>query len=122
MAGLFFAPYAYRLDKYNWSMKRDTKNMQVMRVLRTVIDPELGINIVDLGLVYRITVEDGNRVSIAMTLTTPGCPLAGMFDQLVGDAVQQLPWVERVSIQLTFDPPWTQEMMSEEARAQLGFD
>lgn len=94
---------------------------QVLERLREVIDPELGVNIVDLGLVYNVTVDKG-KVSILMTLTTPGCPLAGVFDELVSEAVGKLEGVGDISVELTFDPPWTQELMSEEAKAQLGFE
>ena len=93
--------------------------------LKTVIDSELGVNIVDLGLVYKVKVKSQKskvKVYILMTLTTPGCPLAGVLDQLVGDAIRDIEEVTDVSIELTFDPPWAQEMMSEEVRAELGFD
>ncbi len=93
----------------------------VLSKLRTVIDPELGVNIVDLGLIYEVLVREG-KVKVLMTLTTPGCPLADMFDELVGGAVRDIKGVSGVDVELTFDPPWTQEMMSEEARAELGFD
>lgn len=102
----------------------------VLARLKQVIDPELGVNIVDLGLVYDVTIKRSRQrsagtptadVSILMTLTTPGCPLAGVFDRLVGDAVRDIEGVGEVSIGLTFDPPWTPEVMSEEAKATLGF-
>lgn len=92
----------------------------VTEKLREVIDPEMGVNIVDLGLIYDVSVDRGN-VRILMTLTTPGCPLASVFDQLVGDAVREIEGVGDVSIELTFDPPWTQDLMSEEVKAELGF-
>jgi len=89
--------------------------------LRKVVDPELGINIVDLGLVYKISVQ-GGEVSVLMTLTTPGCPLGSVFEKLVVRSIRELSGVSKVSVTLTFDPPWTAELMSKEARAQLGFD
>ena len=95
---------------------------QVWDKLRKVIDPELKINIVDLGLVYKVTV--GKKIHILMTLTSPGCPLAGMFEALVKHALKQLPRIDvdrDVQIELTFDPPWTSDMMSEAAKAELGF-
>ena len=95
---------------------------QVWERLRTVMDPELKINIVDLGLVYKVTV--GEKIHILMTLTTPGCPLAGMFDTLIKHALKKLPGIDvdrDVQIELTFDPPWTSDMMSEAAKAELGF-
>ena len=89
-------------------------------VLKTVIDPELGINIVDLGLVYGIYEQDG-RYLIEMTLTTPGCPLAPYFLEQVPLALEVNAGLPEgsASVQFTFDPPWTHEMMSETARLQL---
>ena len=88
--------------------------------LESVIDPELGINIVDLGLIYNIKIEE-KKISVDMTLTTPGCPLAGM---LAGSAEQALresfPDVD-VEISLVWDPPWTPDMLSSEAKEQLGY-
>ena len=100
--------------------------------LKTVIDPELNVNIVDLGLVYDVSVQEiqteaGKKpfVHILMTLTTPGCPLAGVFDGMVRGSLEGLPGLDAtrdVDIELTFDPPWLPDMMSEEVRAELGFD
>lgn len=89
--------------------------------LRTVYDPEIPVNIVELGLVYEIKISDANAVDIVMTLTAPACPVAGdiIFD--VQTKVASLPGVSDVHVQLTFDPPWSKEMMSEEARLELGF-
>jgi metal-sulfur cluster biosynthetic enzyme len=78
----------------------------VTDALRTVLDPELGLSIVDLGLVYGIDVV-GRTVTITMTLTAPGCPLHGVMTQWVAHAVRALPGVEQVAVNLTFDPPWT---------------
>ncbi len=99
--------------------------------LKRVMDPELHVDIVSLGLIYEVTVRPvqtstGERQSIhvLLTLTTPGCPLAGMFDTMIKDALAVLPGVDPqqdVTIELTFDPPWIPAMMSEEARAVLGF-
>jgi metal-sulfur cluster biosynthetic enzyme len=107
----------------------------IRQALTQVIDPELGIDIVKLGLIYRIEIaeeaKEGKaqlpqpRVTIVMTLTTPGCPLAMVFDQMVRDALFGIPDLDAdkdVAIQLTFDPPWVPDMMDAEARAELGFD
>ena len=91
--------------------------------LEQVIDPELNISIVKLGLIYDVKVEP--KIYIKMTLTTPGCPLAGVFDQMVRDALYGLPDInvdQDVTIELTFDPPWVPDMMDAEAKAELGFD
>ena len=100
----------------------------VTDLLRKVLDPELGIDIVSLGLIYKVSVAistlEKTTVTILMTLTTPGCPLADSFDSLVRQALLPLPGIdpeEDVIIQLTFDPPWVRDMMSEEAKAELGF-
>lgn len=91
--------------------------------LKNVIDPELGINIVDLGLLYDVTINDDGTVHVLMTLTTPGCPLHEVFRDEVTDKVSRLePFTEDdIEVELTFDPPWSQEKMSDEARAELGF-
>jgi metal-sulfur cluster biosynthetic enzyme len=100
--------------------------------LATVKDPELGVDIVSLGLIYDVSVsvkqtEAGPRdsVFILLTLTTPGCPLAGVFDPMIRDSLRGLGDLdadEEVVIELTFDPPWVVDMMSDEAKAELGFD
>ncbi len=98
---------------------------QVWKKLKTVMDPEMMINIVDLGLIYEVKVnqeEDGTgKVKILMTLTSPGCPLAAVFDELVGQPIRGMKEVSGCEIQITFDPPWSMAKMTEEARAELGF-
>lgn len=101
---------------------------QVREILSQVNDPELNVNIVDLGLIYDIGLKpkspkDKARVQITMTLTTPGCPLGGWFVETVRRALVDGLKIksEQVMVEITFDPPWSQELMSEEAKAQLGF-
>lgn len=94
---------------------------QVADACRTVFDPEIPVNIFDLGLVYTILINDESEVAITMTLTAPGCPVAGEMPGWVSDAVESLPGVKAVKIDMTFDPPWGMEMMSDEARLELGF-
>ena len=92
----------------------------IREALRQVLDPEIGVNIVDLGLVYRIEV-DGARVRIAMTMTSPACPLAGYLKDLVTSAIRdRVPDVTEVDIVVEWEPPWDPDMMSDEARRQLG--
>lgn len=94
----------------------------VRDALREVIDPELGINIVDLGLVYGIAI-DGARVRIAMTMTTPACPLLDYLKELVLSAVtSRIPEVQEVDIDVVWEPPWNPDMMSDKARTQLDGD
>jgi FeS assembly SUF system protein len=94
---------------------------QVEDVLRTVHDPEIPVNIYDLGLVYEIKVEGGNKVRVTMTLTAPACPVADSIVFEVQQKLEAIPGVEDAYVLLTFDPPWTREMMSEEAKLELGF-
>ena len=93
----------------------------VVEACRTVFDPEIPVNIYDLGLVYTVAIDSENAVNIAMTLTAPGCPVAGEMPGWVADAVNSVPGVKQVDVAMTFDPPWGMEMMSDEARLELGF-
>jgi FeS assembly SUF system protein len=107
----------------NTIMSRDTASLRdrVEETLRTVYDPEIPVNIFDLGLVYETMIGDDGRVKITMTLTAPACPAAG---EIIHDVQQKIEAIEGVAdchVQLTFDPPWTKEMMTEEARLELGF-
>lgn len=93
----------------------------VVEACRTVFDPEIPVNIYDLGLVYTITIDAENVVKVIMTLTAPGCPVAGEMPGWVQDAVGAVPGVKDVEIEMTFDPQWGMDMMSDEARLELGF-
>lgn len=94
-------------------------NQKIFVELKKVLDPELGINIVDLGLIYGIKIKD-DKVTVKMTLTTPGCPLLPHFETEVKKAVKKVKNVKSVIINLTFNPVWTPEKMTKEARVQLG--
>jgi FeS assembly SUF system protein len=93
----------------------------VVEACRTVFDPEIPVNIFDLGLVYTVEIAEAGDVNVVMTLTAPGCPVAGEMPGWVGDAVESVPGVKSVQVAMTFDPPWGMEMMSDEARLELGF-
>lgn len=93
---------------------------QIEEVLQTIQDPEIPVSIMELGLVYSIKLDDG-VVWITMTLTAPACPVAGEIIQEVQRKVETIEGVKQVHVTLTFDPPWTRDMMSEEARLELGF-
>ena len=93
----------------------------VREALKDVYDPELQYNIIDLGLVYDVQINDGS-VHILMTLTTPACPIGPMLIDQVQEIVGFLPGVKDVDVEIAFDPPWSPEMMSEGARADMGFD
>ena len=91
----------------------------IVAALKTVYDPEIPSDIYELGLIYKIDVDDDRNVAIEMTLTAPGCPVAGEMPQWVENAVASVPGVGQVSVKLTFDPPWEQSRMSDEARLAL---
>lgn len=94
---------------------------QIKEVLATVYDPELKpANILDLGLVYEIITKEGGIAKVVMTLTAPGCPVAGDIIDEVQRKVAAIPGVTEALVELTFDPPWTKDMMSEEAKLELG--
>jgi metal-sulfur cluster biosynthetic enzyme len=91
----------------------------LMNALRAVVDPEIGYNIVDLGLVYEVTKDDDNGVHILMTLTSMGCPLTELIHQQCSLVLGALPGVEQVDVEFTFDPPWSTEMMTDYVREEL---
>lgn len=93
----------------------------IVEACRTVYDPEIPVNIYDLGLIYTIAVTPENEVTIRMTLTAPGCPVAGEMPGWVADAINALPGVKQVDVHMTFEPQWGMDMMSDEARLELGF-
>ncbi|MCZ7675524.1 MAG: SUF system Fe-S cluster assembly protein [Roseovarius sp.] len=93
----------------------------IVEACRSVYDPEIPVNIYDLGLVYTIDISDNNAVHVTMTLTAPGCPVAGEMPGWVADAIAPVEGVQQVDVDLTWDPPWGMDMMSDEARLELGF-
>lgn len=95
---------------------------EVWDILKTIPDPELGVSLVDLGLIYNVKVDTENRVFITMTLTTIGCPLYDVIEKEITEKVGKIPLVTDVELDLTFDPPWSLEKMSDTAKAHLGVD
>jgi metal-sulfur cluster biosynthetic enzyme len=93
---------------------------EVREVLKTVYDPEIPVNVVDLGLIYDVQVNENNDVYVMMTLTFPGCGMGPFIAQQAEWAIQEIDGVEDVEIEMVFDPPWSPELISEEAKAQLG--
>ena len=93
---------------------------RVVEALRTVFDPEIPVNIYDLGLVYRCDVDEKGAVEVDMTLTAPGCPVAQTFPDVVEAAVRRVPGVTDVLVDVVWEPPWTMDRMTDEARLQLG--
>jgi metal-sulfur cluster biosynthetic enzyme len=98
----------------------DLTTDRVLDALKNVYDPELGINIVDLGLVYDVAITDGN-VHVEYALTTMGCPIGPLIEQQMQAILEQLPGVRMVDADMVLRPPWSPEMMSEEAKAALGY-
>jgi len=93
----------------------------VMEALKTVVDPEVGISIIDLGLVYDVNVVDDKKVFVNMTLTTPGCPMAQVIAKDAERTVSMIEGLEVVQVNLVWDPPWTPDMMSDDAKRMLGW-
>ena len=94
---------------------------KIVEKLRTVYDPEIPVNIYDLGLIYNIKVEPTADVFVKMTLTSPGCPAAGTLPGEVEDKIVVIPGIKNVKVEVVWDPTWDKEMMSEAAKLQLGF-
>ena len=99
----------------------DKRIDQIIDNLKEVYDPEIPVNVYDLGLIYNVDVDESNTASIIMTLTAPGCPVADMLVEEITQAAQSVDTIETVNVDLTFEPPWEKSMMSEEARLELGF-
>ena len=94
---------------------------EVLAKIQPILDPELGISIVDLGLIYDVTIDADNSVIVKMTLTTIGCPLFSLIAEPIKSNVKDIKGVTEVLVELTFEPPWGPEKMSEEAKIQMGF-
>ena len=92
----------------------------IVQAIRTVYDPEIPVNLYDLGLIYRISISDENEVEVDMTLTAPGCPVAGEMPGMVAEVIEPLPGIKTVDVQLVWDPPWDMSRLSDEARVDLG--
>ena len=95
---------------------------EVVKALRTVFDPEIPVNIYDLGLIYALNVDENAFLHIKMTLTAPSCPVAGILPGEVEAKVRSVPGITGVKLELVWDPPWDRSMMSDAAKLELGFD
>ncbi len=93
----------------------------IVESIRTVYDPEIPVNIFDLGLIYTVEINEDSEVRVLMSLTAPGCPVAGEMPGWVAEAIEPLPGVKHVEVELVWEPPWGMDMMSDEARLELGF-
>ena len=94
---------------------------EILKVIKEIFDPEIPVNIYDLGLIYEIDVDDYDNVDIKMTLTAPNCPVADSMPNEVKEKVKAIEGVNKVNIEMVFDPPWSASMMSEEAKLVLGY-
>ena len=103
-------------------MSEDTKitKEMILEKLKEVIDPEIGIDVVNLGLIYEVKINPDNTVYVKMTMTTPGCPLTMWLLQAVEQKILEIPGVKDAEIELTFDPPWTPDRISKEIKKRLG--
>ena len=95
--------------------------IKVIEEIKKIYDPEIPVNIYELGLIYDIKVDQKNNVKVNMTLTTPNCPVADSLPLEVENKIKTLPEVTDAKVELTFDPPWNRDLMSEEAKLELGF-
>ena len=94
---------------------------KIVRELKSIFDPEIPVDIYELGLIYDVFVNEDNEVKILMTLTTPNCPVAETLPQEVEEKIKSIDEVKTAEVEITFDPPWTKDLMSEEAKLELGF-
>lgn len=102
-------------------MTKFETEVKIVEVLKTVFDPEIPVNVYDLGLIYRIDVGENGAVALEMTLTAPNCPAADFIVEDVHQKVESVEGVNKVTINLVFEPQWDKDMMSEEAKFELGF-
>ncbi|MFZ5557083.1 MAG: SUF system Fe-S cluster assembly protein [Pseudomonadota bacterium] len=108
------------LDHQDENATLDELEQRVVAALKQIFDPEIPVNIYDLGLIYALDVQPSGDVAIQMTLTAPGCPVAQTFPQTVQERVAEVAGVKDVKVELTWEPPWTQDRMTEGAKLQLG--
>ena len=110
----------FRKKNTESSFDKAALHEQIIEKLKTVFDPEIPVNIYDLGLIYEVIIDDKQAVLVKMTLTTPGCPVAQTFPGTVEQAVMQVEMVKACTVELVWEPPWTQDRMSTAARLELG--
>jgi FeS assembly SUF system protein len=106
-------------DPKNKSNKMLLEKSDLIKALKTVYDPEIPVDIYELGLIYDVDLKENGNVDVKMTLTAPGCPVAGEMPQWVENAIMAVEGVEKVVVDMVFDPPWDMSLMSEEARLTL---
>ena len=94
---------------------------KIVKELKSIFDPEIPVDIYELGLIYDVLVNEDNEVKISMTLTSPNCPVAESLPKEVEEKIRSIDEVKTAEVEITFDPPWTKDLMSEEAKLELGF-
>jgi FeS assembly SUF system protein len=102
-------------------MNQQDLGEKIVKELKSIFDPEIPVDIYELGLIYDVFVNEDNEVKILMTLTTPNCPVAETLPQEVEEKIKSIDEVKTAEVEITFDPPWTKDLMSEEAKLELGF-
>ncbi|MBL6603719.1 MAG: SUF system Fe-S cluster assembly protein [Bacteroidetes bacterium] len=105
----------------NNKMNSQDLGEKIVKELKSIFDPEIPVDIYELGLIYDVFVNEDNEVKILMTLTTPNCPVAETLPQEVEEKIKSIDEVKTAEVEITFDPPWTKDLMSEEAKLELGF-
>ena len=101
-------------------MNKESLKRDIVKALRQVYDPEIPVNVYDLGLIYEINIDDDHKVSLKMTLTAPNCPMVDMLIEDINEALLDVPGITDASIEIVFDPPWDKSRMSEAALLELG--
>jgi len=109
------------MQQENKEVSTDELREEVMKVLRTCYDPEIPVNILALGLIYDIKIATNGDVLVIMTLTSPACPVAGILPAEIQQKLKDHPMIHDARVEITFDPPWSPDRMSEEAKLELGF-
>ena len=117
-----FVPLQHKTDNIMTQEEKTKLEERIVDVLKTVYDPEIPVNIYDLGMIYKIDVQEDGSVDMDMTFTAPNCPAADFILEDVRTKVESVEGVKSTNVNLVFEPAWDQSMMSEEARVELGFD
>ena len=110
---------SYKKEFNNENIKSKIEEEEVIECIKTVMDPEIPVNLYDLGLIYEIKINDKNDIKIRMTLTNPNCPVAGTMPRSVGESVEKLSNLNSIEVSLVWDPKWHKDLMSEEAKLAL---
>ena len=109
--------YFKKFDSYNFKFK--IAKTEVIECIKTVMDPEIPVNLYDLGLIYKINITDNNEIKVEMTLTNPHCPVAGSMPENVGKSIEKLDNINSISVSLVWEPKWNKDFMSEDAKLAL---